>query len=1097
MRVSAGWRLGGARACLSGALVAGLCCAAGIFAASAGAVVASPGFTISVVSGPTIFSVEHDGLSEGNPPDDYTVRVMNSGNEPTNGEPITIADTLPAGVTLRSISGGIRIPSCDEVAVTCTYNGVLKPGELLYIVVRVSVTPGTVGPVTDSATVSGGGVASVVTNVTTALGSAASSLAEPFGLAYLSQQVTGLNGLTDNQAGDHPLAQTLSFSLNTIDRRATGNYAAAGGIDGSPAKLKDVVADLPPGFLGDPDAVERCPQYDISVEACPPSTQIGVARIVIFGRSTTEEGGTLVPIYNVVPDKGYAAEFVISVLGNIPAPLYVKFGPETNYAVQVISEGIPGVAEPIDVIVTFFGTPVTNLDMFNKLPTSDSGAAPVAFLDNPTRCGSEPSETTISADSWENPGRWLPNGSPDLSDPAWMKYQTTMFPSLVGCESLQFDPAVSVAPETTQADEPAGVSVDLKVPQAPQQAPALTTPDLKDTTVTLPEGMSLSPSAGDGLEGCSEAQFAAGSSEAASCPNGSQIGSASATTALLNEPLEGQIYLGDPACDPCTNADASDGNMFRLLLQLRGQGVTIKTEGRIYANTTTGQLTTKFTNLPQAPIDEVQLHFNSGLRAGLATPQTCGTATTTTDFTPWSTPVTPDATPSSSFQVDWDGHGGACPAVMPFAPSFSAGTSNPNAGQFSPLTLTFSRGDREQDLSGIQVHTPPGLLGMLSSVPLCGQPQASLGTCPASSQIGKMTVAAGPGSHPFYQQGQIYLTGPYDGAPFGLSIVVPTVAGPFNLGNVVVRAQIEVNPETTALTVTSEPLPRILDGIPLRLRTANVTIDRPGFIFNPTNCAQQSISATISAAQGAQTQVSTPFAVSGCAGLSFHPTFDVSTSGRTSRQNGASLDAKLLYPTGAQSAIAKVKVELPKQLPSRLTTLQKACPEAVFVANPASCPTAAIVGIAKAVTPVMPVPLSGPAYFVSHGGEAFPNLVVVLQGYGVRINLLGDTFINKQGITSSTFTNVPDVPVTSFELILPEGAHSALAANGDLCKEKLQMPVTFTAQDGAQIKENAKVHVTGCPTTAKKASRTKKARKADEARTGHSRVEHSDRRAAR
>ncbi len=256
--------------------------------------------------------------------------------------------------------------------------------------------------------------------------------------------------------------------------------------------------------------------------------------------------------------------------------------------------------------------------------------------------------------------------------------------------------------------------------------------------------------------------------------------------------------------------------------------------------------------------------------------------------------------------------------MLPFAPSFSAGTSNPNAGQFSPLTLTFSREDREQNLAAIQVRTPPGLLGVLKGVPLCPEPQASLGTCSSASQIGVMTVAAGPGSHPFYEKGEIYLTGPYKGAPFGLSIVVPTVAGPFNLGNVVVRARIDVDPHTTALTVTSDPFPQVIDGIPLRLRTANVTINRPGFIFNPTNCAQLKIEAAVSGSQGARATLSAPFAVAGCAGLHFGPKFTVSTSGKTSRLGGASLDAKLVYPEGAQSNISHVRVELPKALPARL-----------------------------------------------------------------------------------------------------------------------------------------------------------------------------------
>ena len=383
---------------------------------------------------------------------------------------------------------------------------------------------------------------------------------------------------------------------------------------------------------------------------------------------------------------------------------------------------------------------------------------------------------------------------------------------------------------------------------------------------------------------------------------------------------------------------------------------------------------------------------------------------------------------------------------------------------------------------------PPGLLGTLTGVPLCGQPQASLGTCSSASQIGSMTVAAGAGSHPFYEKGEVYLTGPYGGAPFGLSIVVPTVAGPFNLGNVVVRARISIDPATTALTVTSDPFPQVIDGIPLRLRTANVTIDRPGFIFNPTNCAQLQVSATIAGAQGSQAQVSAPFAVAGCAGLHFGPTFKVFTSGRTSRKDGASLDARLTFPAGAQSNIAKVKVELPKQLPSELKTLQKACPVGTFEANPAACPEASVIGVVKASTPILPVPLDGPVYFVSHAGEEFPALIAVLQGYGVRVNLAGKTFINKAGITSSTFENVPDVPVNSFELYLPEGPYSALAASRDLCTSKLLMPTLFIAQDGAQLKQNTPITVTGCPkakTKAKRASaaRAKKAAKAARART--------------
>jgi hypothetical protein len=435
------------------------------------------------------------------------------------------------------------------------------------------------------------------------------------------------------------------------------------------------------------------------------------------------------------------------------------------------------------------------------------------------------------------------------------------------------------------------------------------------------------------------------------------------------------------------------------------------------------------------------------------------------------------------------------------SPGFTAGTISPQAGQFSAFTLNFSRQDREQYLSGIQVHTPPGLLGMLSSVPLCGEPQAAQGTCPEASRIGSTRVASGAGSHPFEISGSVYLTTGYRGAPFGLSIVTNAVAGPFNLGLVIVRARIDVDPETSRLTVTSDPLPQIVFGVPLRLKRVTVNIDRPGFMFNPTNCGApgqpgvQQVTAAVSGDQNAVANVHSQFAVGGCQSLAFKPKFTVSTSGHTSRSRGASLDAKVSYPAGSvgsETNIARVKVDLPKQLPSRLTTLQKACTAAQFAANPAGCPAASIVGIARASTPLLPVGLEGPVYFVSHGGEAFPSLIVVLQGDGVRVDLTGSTFISKAGITSSTFKTVPDVPVNSFELYLPEGSFSALAANGNLCTSqgKLKMPTEFVAQSGAVIRQSTKIAVTGCP-KAKKAAKSKKkkktkAKKAD--RAGHGRT---------
>ncbi len=470
------------------------------------------------------------------------------------------------------------------------------------------------------------------------------------------------------------------------------------------------------------------------------------------------------------------------------------------------------------------------------------------------------------------------------------------------------------------------------------------------------------------------------------------------------------------------------------------------------------------------------LNLFGGPRAALV-PDACGIYTTSALLSPWSASESDPAEVQSSFTVN-----SGCPTGA-FAPTFTAGTTSNQAGGYSPFVTTFTRQDSEQGLAAIQEHIPTGLLGSVAHVPLCGEPQAQEGKCGPESQIGTISVTVGPGPDPFeVPPGRVYLTGPYDGAPFGLSVVVPARGGPFDLGDVIVRAALEINPQTSAVTVVTGPLPEMLQGVPALARSVTVEINRPEFIFNPTNCDPETISTTMDGSAGSLSTASVHFQVTDCEALQFKPHFSVSTSGHTSRADGASLDAKLLYPAtpGTQANIAKVKVELPKQLPARLTTLQKACLARTFEANPASCPPASVVATASATTPLLPVGLSGPAYFVSYGGAKFPELIVVLQGDGVTVYLHGETFISKKGITSSTFPAVPDVPVGSFELRFPQGPDSALAANGDLCTSKLTMPTEFVAQNGARLKQNTKIAVTGCPP-----ARPRVARRARKRRTTH------------
>jgi hypothetical protein len=944
------------------------------------------------------------------------------------------------------------------------------------------------------------------------------------------------------QAGGHPWGITTSFEFATEKIPTVGRQLVV--VTRDP---KDIVGTLPVGLAGNPTAVPRCSLAKVTAAGlCPNDTQVGVYL-------AHYEGGKelLAPIVNVTPEKGQSAEFALeNTAKTIFAPLLtahlVRTAEATSdgrtrerYGLDLESKGIP----PIGLIgleLTFWGVPAdpSHDPMRGRLCTvpdepgeplecqgyegfQSSGLPQVPFLSMPTACSAGPEAATLRADSWLEPGRVGVGGQYEGYTEA-----SALMPGVTGCNLLRFEPLIETQPDTLLADEPVGLGVNITVPQ-PEQPGINATPHLRDAVVTLPQGMSVSPGVVDGIQACNatgpeglnitgpeseevgldgELQLAPGR-----CPDASIVGTAEAITPLLSVPVKGHVYLARPGCGgvgqaACTEQDALDGNLYKLYLELGGTGefanvgVQIKVPGEVSANPATGQLTTRFLENPQLPFSELRVHLNGGPRAPLDNPAVCGPATTTADFTPWSAPgLTPeglfmtgnaDATPSSFFNVT------GCPNPTPFAPGFQAGTVTPQAGQFSSFTMNLSRQDREQFVKGVQVHTPPGLLAMLSSVPLCPENQANnpavYGEC-AASKIGTTRVASGAGSHPFEIEGSVYLTGPHDGAPFGLSVVTHAVAGPYNLGLVVVRARIDIDPTDSTATITTDEtgayaLPQIVFGVPLRLQRITVNIDRTGFMFNPTSCNGQQVMASISGSQDATAVVSSPFAVGGCKSLAFKPKFTVSTSGHTSRAKGASLDVKLSYPAGSvgnEANIARVKVDLPKQLPSRLTTLQKACTAAQFASDPGGCPAASIVGIAKASTPLLPVGLSGPVYFVSHGGEAFPSLIVVLQGDGVRVDLTGSTFISKAGITSSTFKTVPDVPVGTFELYLPEGKFSAISANSNLCKLKLAMPTEFVAQNGAVMKQSTKIAVTSCPKT--KAKKAKQKRRARKARVAHHR----------
>jgi hypothetical protein len=1088
------------------------------FAASASAAAPAPGWRIDAFASPSNFAVG-DSIGEcaggeGTETycDSYQVTATNAGSAATDGAPVTLTDTPPVGVTVQEVRffwrrnaaenseppGPERITNAEEEnndnlaledcnggghpqpaeQIRCTLPSAVAPDGRLIMVVIATLNQGVSGSLADEASVSGGGAAGVSTSTHNTV----SSTPAPFGASAFDFFIDGSNGVHDTQAGDHPYELTTTIDLNNDFRISpVGNLLAT-----SVEDVRDVVVDLPLGFVGSTLAAPQCTFTQLnSIAGCPRDTQVG--RLFTEDVKFTHVDS---PLYNLVPERGVPAEFAyVDGIGTSHV-IYTHVVPTPRgYVLQTSSVFVPQI-DLRRVIATFYGEPTVR---------DHSGGAQIPFFTNPTSCGDGPLVATLYLDSWQHPARVTPGGVPvDLGEEVagkkvWAEKESVS-PPVTGCNALQFTPELGAQPTTHESDKPSGLEFELKLHQS-EEAGVPATATLKKVDVTLPEGFTVDPSAGDGLGACSEQQIgwepgATGqlkfNAAPEQCPESSKIGSLELESPLIPRKLTGELFLAAQNANPFDTTLAA-----YVVVNDPTTGVLIKIAGEFLPDPSTGRLTALFDENPNLPFSDLKLHFFGGPRAELATPESCGTFTTTTQLTPYSFPDSGSAAePFDNFLIDE-----ACPGG--FSPSFTAGSTNLQAGAYTPFVASFSRSDTDQELQGLTVTLPPGLLANVASVPLCDEADANAGTCPESSQVGTAQTGVGPGSNPLFVGGKAYLTGPYNGGPYGLSVVVPAVAGPFNFGTVVVRQSIRIDPATAQVSDVSDPFPTIIAGIPLRLRRVDVTLSRPGFTFNPTSCAKLGFAGSISGSPlgsprrlagnvgyatqpGASASFTTPFQVTNCTSLKFQPKFSVSTSGKTSRSRGASLTAKLSYPNlpqGAEANIARVKVDLPKQLPSRLTTLQKACTAAQFNANPAGCPTASKIGFATVHTPILPGTLSGPAIFVSHGGEAFPSLTMVLQGDNVTVDLVGTTFISKAGITSTTFKTVPDTPFSTFELTLPQGKYSALAANGNLCKSKLAMPTEFLAQNGAKINESTKVTVTGCAKAhkvSKKAKRSKK-----------------------
>jgi hypothetical protein len=1019
-------------------------------------------------------------------------------NTPSAGHPIKITDILPEGVTatatpVSKAPGQIGLLPCTVEPVTCTdENATLLPSIGLQVRIKVKV----------ASTIPSG---TVLTNEVRAEGAEAptETVREPvridehpasFGVEKYEFRPEEEGGATDTQAGSHPfqLTTALSFNLDASEEPV--------------ALPKNLQFTLPPGMIGNPLAIPRCSQVDFNTivpqggaNLCPGDTAVGIAEVFVkepreFPRPTA----FTLPVFNVEPAAGEPARLGFTVLkASVPLETSVRTG--SDYAVVVTAKDTSQSVGIASSRVEIWGVPgdarhnaergwecanggVSNPPFFPKCSEQKPPEAPflteAPFLSMPTSCDA-PLHAPMQAQSWV-PGT-------EYTPPMESSFQE----QLTGCSALEFAPTFATTPDEHSASTPTGLGVEVGMPK---NAPQFETPTglaqsaLRATTVTLPEGVQLNPAAAGGLGACSafEVGFEPGFPESAQtennhfspgpfgCNDAAKVGTVSIKSPDLENELKGYVYLGREHTNPFEAplviyilAEDCGGTVPATpQCAAPNSGVRVKLSGTVTPNQSTGQLVSTFENNPQVPFESFNLHFFNGPRASLATPTGCGTYTATTSFTPWSGAAA--AAPSSSFDITSGVGGGGCPGnPLPFAPSLNAGSNNTQAGAFTPFTLTIDKPDGQQPLSGLTMTLPPGLAAMISSVTPCPQAQVATNSCGPESLIGHSLASAGLGGEPFTLPGTVYFTQGYNGAPFGLSVVTPAVAGPFNLGDVTVRSTINVDRNTAAVTINSEPFPTMLKGVPTQLKQIKVVVDRPNFQFNPTNCNPMSIASKLTGAQGGVASATHPFKAQNCAALSFHPTLVAEADGRASKPNGTTFRVRVTSGAG-QSNIGKTELTLPIQLPSRLTTIQKACLAATFEANPASCPEGSNIGNALAVTPVLKNPLRGPAYLVSHGNAAFPDVEFVLQGEGLTLVLDGKTDI-KKGITYSRFESVPDAPVSLFETTLPAGPHSALTANVpesehfNLCRQKLTVPTVLTGQNGLVVSQNTKVKLLNCP----------------------------------
>jgi hypothetical protein len=857
-------------------------------------------------------------------------------------------------------------------------------------------------------------------------------------------QSTEPNGTFSRQAGAHP-DFNFTFSLPS----------------GPPEAVRDVELDLPPGFIGNPTPFLECTPAKLfngakGSPACPVDSQVGVVR-VIAGYSQP-----LVALYNLTHGPEAPARFGFNYLG-----VLATITPRVRAGDYGISAGSFSISQTVPiqrVSVRFWGVPADSAHDIQRQPFEASAlnssdgfeesvygplpteAPRIPFFTNPTSCPEAAQSFTARGDSWEHPGifdvRPLPTdeeGNPFVFE---------------GCENVPFEPTLVSAPGTHRAHSPTGLEVNLDLPtnEGPK---GFSSANVRKTVISFPQGMSVSPSAVAGLGACSEAQVGLGNNNPPTCPDSAKIGNVSIKTQVLPEVLNGEVVLAAQNANPF-------GSTYAVYLLVKGPGFYLKLPGELKLDRQTGQLQTIFTNLPQLPFENVNLDFRGGPTAPLVTPDTCGDYSIRTEVTSWAsaTPVVAEV----PMKINEDCTGGGT-----FNPQLQAGVANPVAGAESPLTLRVRRQDGEQNLSRLEFKLPEGELAKLKGVEVCPESLAPSAACGVKSQVGISTTAIGTGAFPLFvpQPGKaptaLYLAGPYKGAPYSLITKVPAQSGPFDFGNIVVRTAINLDPVTTQVIAKSDPLPQILEGVPISYRDVRIEVQKPDFTVNPTSCEQRAVTSTITSINGAVSHPSVPAKVGDCGSLNFGPKLAFSLKGGTNRGDFQALTATLT--TGKKEAnISRVAVTLPHSEFLEQGHIGTVCTRVQFAAK--KCPDASIYGTARATTPLLDQPLEGPVYLRS-STHSLPDLVAQLNGQ-FDIELAGRIDSQNGGIRN-TFEVVPDAPVSKFTLKMKGGAKSLLVNSRNLCKSTSRASVKMVGQNGMRHSESPVV-ANSCGKKAKKKS---------------------------